>query len=544
MKHLTLFAVLAAFAGCSVDSKEPDDFVLDRDAPRIEIVSPTRGTIAGDVTHVLVTGTTTDDTGLVASVRVNGVPAVLGDDGTWLANVPVAPGTTLLHAIALDSEGNRGEQTRAVVAGPMVELDRQVESGIRAAISAPALLALGHRTETFIASGGLMTAVQDMNPVVDVGGGPDCLYGQASITSLTVGHSDVVTAPTSDGIMVSAVLDDLRVGLHLQWAVSCIEDSRDVEVLAQRVTVQGLLTVGVADRALDVRFADPSVQVTGFDPQLPDVPAGVVQLFHLDAALGPILGSLTERVVAPMASRTLGVLDETRAIDVAGTQVDVDIEPTEIRFSPQGAEIVLDTSLRARGDHGEFVFASTFAPALGTKLGVELAIADDAANQLLTSLWSARAFDTELDLESGSFGAIGELYDAVQLQLLVPPHVDASTRPLALTFGDWIATFKRDGIGEATVVIHATTDLYVVTGDDGRLHMNVSTPAVGIDLAGDRGWISKGQYDAILAFAIDHVTTVGSSAVAAIPVPVIGDATPDLWVEPDAGYLLVTGDVE
>ena len=67
MKHLTLFAVLAAFAGCSVDSKEPDDFVLDRDAPRIEIVSPTRGTIAGDVTHVLVTGTTTDDTGLVAS---------------------------------------------------------------------------------------------------------------------------------------------------------------------------------------------------------------------------------------------------------------------------------------------------------------------------------------------------------------------------------------------------------------------------------------------------------------------------------------------
>jgi hypothetical protein len=32
--------------------------------------------------------------------------------------------------------------------------------------------------------------------------------------------------------------------------------------------------------------------------------------------------------------------------------------------------------------------------------------------------------------------------------------------------------------------------------------------------------------------------------MAAVPLPVIGDATTSLWVEPNAGYMLVAGDIE
>jgi hypothetical protein len=544
MKSQPLFAVVAVFAGCSFETVEPDDETLDRSAPRVEIMSPQRGTIAGDVTHVLVTGTASDDSGVVESVTVNGVPAALAADGTWSVEVAVLPGTTLLQAIAFDAEDNQGKQTHAIVSGPMVALDGRVEHGISGTLSAPALLTLGHNTAALIEAGGLMSAVDGINPVVDVGGGPNCLYGQASITSLTIGDANVLMGPTNGGVMVSAVLDDVHVGMHLQWAVACATGSRDVVVTAQRVTVQGLLTVGVVDRTLDVQFDEPNVQVTGFDPQLQGVPPAAIQLLGLDAAISPILGSMTERIVVPNVARSLSPLDDTRTIDVAGTQIDLDIAPAQVSFSPQGGTIAIDTSLRAHGDQGEFVFVSNTKPRLDMKHGFELAIADDAANQLLTSMWSAKAFDTTIDLQSESYEQIGKLYDSVELQLLVPPHVHAHARPLELTIGDWIATFKHGDVAVTTVAIHAKTALYVTEDDNGKLRMDVSTPAVRVDLVGGGNWISKAQYDAIKAFASEHVAASGHAAIGAVPLPVVGDTMPNLWVEPESNHLLVVGDVQ
>jgi hypothetical protein len=492
---------------------------------------------------VLVTGRASDDSGAVASVTVNGVPAVLGDDGSWAADITVVPGTSLLHAIARDADGNQGEQRRAIVSGPMIALDARIERGITATLSAPALLALGHRTAAFIEAGGLTALAQNMNPIVDVGGGPDCLYAQASITSVSVGDAEVVMGPAAEGILASAVLEDVQVGLHLQWAVSCSESSRDVQVSARRMTVQGLLTVGVTDRGLDVRFADPSVQVTGFDPQLPEVPESIVRMLGLDAAISPRLGSVTERLVTAMVTRSLAAFDATAASEVAGVQIDVDVAPMQVSFGPQGGTIVLSTAMRARGDRGAFVFVPNSVPALTGTYGFELAIADDAANQLLASLWSAKAFDTTIQLDSND--RLGALADSVQLELMVPPHVNASTRPLELTLGDWIATFKNRGVPVASVAIHAKAALYVAEDDAGALRMHPSTPAVTVDVVGDHGWMTRTQYDAIESFARERVTAMASAAVGAIPLPTIGDVTPtNPWVEPDLGFLIVVADVE
>jgi hypothetical protein len=543
MKLQTLFVLLAVFGGCFVDEKAPSEPAFDRDAPTLHIVSPARGTFAGDVSHVVVSGTAADQGNTVAQLVVNGVPATLAPDGSWTVEVPVLPGTNLLHAIALDAQGNQGAETRGIVAGPMVGLDRHVGDGIRATLSAPALSALGRGTATFIEAGGLMTAVQGLNPVVDVGGGPDCLYAQASITSLTVGDSDVLMGSNDRGVLVSAVLEDVKVGMHLQWAVSCFDDSRDVVVTAQRVNVQGLLAIGVVDHKLDVKFDESNVQLTGLDLQLPGVPDTIVQMLGIETALSPLLGSMTQRLVVPMVEQSLSALDDSRTIDVAGIQVDVNVQPTAIQFTPAGGTIAIDTSLRAHGDKGDFVFVPSLVPSLGMKHGFELAIADDAANQLLTSMWSAKAFDGTIDL--GAYEQIGELYDSAQLQLVLPPHVDANRRPLELTIGDWIATFTRDNVAEVTVAIHAKTALYVVAGEDGKLRIDVSTPAVEVDVLDDQHLITKAEYVAIKTFAIQHITTLGSAAVAAIPLPAVGDATPtNLWVDPDAGYMLVVGNVQ
>src|SRR5690606_9720083 len=104
---------------------------------------------------------------------------------------------------------------------------------ITATLSAQTFDAIGRGAAGFIKSGNLMGALQGMNPVIDVGDGPDCLYAQASITSISVGGADISLVPQTGGIRLAGDLTNVRVGLHLDWAVSCLDGSRDVVVSAQ-----------------------------------------------------------------------------------------------------------------------------------------------------------------------------------------------------------------------------------------------------------------------------------------------------------------------
>ncbi len=545
MKYTPLFVVAALFVGCADDPYDPNRPAFDANAPRVHIVSPARGTFAGDVTQMVVTGTVNDDSGRV-TVTINGVPAAVAADGTWSAKVRVAPGTNLLHAVALDAHRNQAEETRAIVAGPMVSLDGRIANGIQATLSAEALNTLAIDTATYMKSGGLMLAAQQRNPFVDVGDGPDCSYAQASITGVTVGNADVHLQPTVGGLTTSTELDEVTVNLHLTWSVGCVSGSRDVVMSAQRVTVQGLLAIGVAARKLDVQLDHRDVQVTGFELQMPnDIPTEVTDMLHLDSLVTGIADLMVERLVVPIVDRSLGSLDDAQTLDIGGALVDVALEPTRVNFTPDGATIAIDTNLRARGDEGSFVFVANEAPALEMENGFELAVADDAANQLLTSMWSAKAFDTTVDLAEGPAGTVGYYYDSVYFQLAVPPHVAANGSPLELTTGDWIATFKRGNELAATVAIHAKGALYVATGDDGKLHMSVATPTVDVDVIDGADSLTKAQYQAIKAFALEHVKTTSSAAVAAIPLPEVGKttlATP--WIDPRAGYLFVVGELQ
>jgi hypothetical protein len=543
MKPLPLFAVVALFAGCADDPYDPYAPAIDRSSPRVEITSPARGAVAGDVTQLLVTGTARDDDA-IASVTVNGVRAIVAADGTWIAQVAVAPGTNLVRALAVDAQGNEGSATRAVVAGPMVALDRRVTSGVRTTLSAHALDATARDIATFMEEGGLMNIVQSMNPIAALGGG-DCFYARASITSVTVGGADVQLIPATGAVSVAAVLDDVRVGVRLQWALSCSAHSRDVVMMAQRVSVDGVLTIGTVERRLDVQLDTPNVRVTGFALEVEGVPDEVLEPLELDAAIGPLLGLVTERLAVPMVEHSLRTLDaRTTIADVGGLLVDVAIEPTHVELTPEGGTIALDVSARARGDRGEVVFVPSYVPALDTRVGFQLAVTDNAINQLVTSLWSAKAFDVEMAFEAHTDEHLGKYYDSVRLELAAPPHVDASGSPLQLTIGDWIATFSRRGAVVATVAIHARSALYVLEGDDGVMRMAVSTPSATIDILDESEPITNARYKLIRSFAVERIMTLGSAAVSAIPLPVVGDVVlTSPWVEPRSGHLFVTGGV-
>jgi hypothetical protein len=549
MRHFTTLALITVgLAACADNAYDPDAPAIDPNAPRVRITSPVRGTIAGNVQTVTVTGTATDDSG-VASVTVNGVPATLAADGTFSAQVPVEPGTNLLHAVARDLQGNTGKESRAVVAGPMATLARQVPDGITATISAQTIDAIARGAATFIQDGNLTAAVQPMNPVLDIGGGPDCLYAQARITAMDVGTASIVMAPQNGGIFLTGDLRNVRVDMRLDWAVSCLNGSRNIVISAQRVAVQGMLKIGIAGRDFDIKLENQNVTITGFDLQLGGIPGAVVDMLRLDTMMGPILGWATERFVVPMVNKSLKGLNETKTITALGKQIDVDIKPSQIRFTRDGGMVLLHTTLRAKGDSGSFVFVPNTLPAMDVTQGFQLAVADDAPNQLMTSLWSAKGLDMALELQTGSYGEVGKLYDAVQLETMVPPYVDASGDALVLTVGDMVASFKLGSSVVTQVAINAQVQLKVVKDSAGALRFDVGTPTTYVDILDDgiegSNQLSNSEFEAIVSFALSRIIAVGSGSVGAIPLPSFGGVgVTQLSIAPQHGYLIVAGEVQ
>jgi hypothetical protein len=542
----TLFG-LVALAGCSDKPYDPNAPAIDPNAPRVHIVTPAVGTIAGDVHTVTVSGTASDDTG-VTSVTVNDVPATLSPDGSWTAQIPVAAGTTLIHAIAKDAQGNAGKESRAVVAGPMADLAQQVPQAITATLSAQTFSAIGKGTAGFLTSGDLASMLGTA-PVMDLGGGPDCLYAKAWITSVTFGGADVTLAPQDGGLWLDVELDQANIGMHLEYAAACVDGSRDITVAASHISVTGNMTVGVAGNDFDIHLDSPNVSITGFDAELGGIPGAIVDLLSLDTAMGPVLGWATEKFVVPMLNKSLAGLNNTKTMDVLGTMVDISVKPDDIQFSSQGAVVVLDTSLRAHGDSGTFVFTDNTVPAMDLSHGFQMAVADDAANQLFTSLWSAKALDKTLDLKNGSYGEIGTLYDSVEISAAVPPFVDASGKGLVLTVGDLIATFKNGGQVVTKVAINAQVDLQVVNAPTGGIRFDVGTPTTYVDVI-DEGveganQLSNAEFEAIASFALSRVIAVGSGSVGAIPLPAVGGVSvQNLTIAEQTGYLVVDGEVQ
>jgi hypothetical protein len=390
-----------------------------------------------------------------------------------------------------------------------------------------------------------------MNPVVNAGApdGPDCLYGQAHIKSMDVGTADIVMAPQNGGIFMSAELRNVKVGMHLQWAVACADGSRDITISASKISVQGLLKVGVAGRNFDISLQNQNVDITGFDLDLGGVPGTIVDMLHLDSAMGPILGFATERFVVPMLNKTLAGLNEVKTVELFGKQVDVDVKPQSVTFTREGGTVLLNTTMRAKNDTGTFVYVSNTTPIMDMSHGFQLAVADDAANQLLTSLWSAKGIDMTLDLKTGSYGTVGQLYDSVQLEAKVPPFVDASGEKLMLTVGDMVASFKLGGTVETAVAINAEVALEVINDADGALRFDVGDPTVYVDIL-DQGVeganvLSNSEFEEIISFALSRVVAVGAGTVGAVPLPAFGGvAVTSLSIEEQFGYLVVAGEVQ
>jgi hypothetical protein len=441
-----------------------------------------------------------------------------------------------------------------VVAGKLSTMDRMVSKGITATLSAQTFEALGRGAAGFLANGDLGALIDPTKPVVDynsTNGQPDCNYGQAFIRGLEVGAADVQLLPQTGGIGLDVTLDNVQIDSFLRWALLCLDGDRDATATASRLRIRGMLKVGIAASGFAVRLEGTDVQLTNFNVDVGGVPQTVIDWLDLDTRLGPVVAWAVEKFVVPMLNDALAGLNETKSVDLLGKTIDVTVAPARIDFSVAGAIVALDTELRAQGDERSpgWVYVPNQVPAMDASHGIQLAVADDAANQLLGSFWAAKGMELELDLANGSYGQLGTLYDRVELSAKVPPHLDANGRALQLTIGDFLATFKHEGSIATQVAINARIDIKVVTDATGALRLDVGTPITYVDVLDENvdgsNPLSKAQFEAISTFALSRVASFGSEAVGTIPLPSVGGVSvKDVQVLQQAGYVVVDGKIQ
>jgi len=538
-----LSLIVATTAACS-SAGGPDG-----DPPILKVTSPVRGTIQSGLADVEVRGTVTpapdlgDGPGLpIDQVEVNGVPAQVEVDGTFSALVPLGAGATMLKTIAKDTDGNEATDTRTIEAGNLLPIDSVITDGITAAISDDAFARIGDMAGTLIKQTDLGAMVRGMNPVVDAGGGPDCLYGQAFIQDLNMTNATIHLIPYQGGITLQAEIYGLDVPMTTQYAVACLDGSTDVRILADKVSISGDLDITVNAGHLDVNLMNPNVSLDNLDIQASGIPGTIIDMLSLDSAIQWIVPYAVDMFVGPMINDAIGGLAMVGPLNlaVAGQNLQMAVTPAAIDFTPAGGKVRLDTRFHVQGSEASpgFIYTQNGLPSMDAGNGFQLAMADDSVNQLMNGFWAVGAMNMSIPHKAGQF-------DTLKTEARLPPMMSTtSDGQMKLVVGDMMVTLVADGVEEARLAFNVSMSLSL-DGTGSVMKLSLDPPEVEIDTTDEIPNItnfSGDDLEAVHHAVIDAMLDQMLPLIGAIPLPTLaGVRLVDVDVNGRNGYITVTG---
>jgi hypothetical protein len=521
----------------------------DGPPPVLKITSPARGTIQSGLDDVEVRGTVTaaPDTGNgaglpVASVEVNGVPAQVATDGSFVARVPIGAGATMLHTVALDTDGNEALDTRTIEAGTLLPIDSTIDDAITAAISRDAFAKIGELAGNLIKATDLGSLVQGMNPVVDSGDGPDCLYGQAFIQDLDMANATIELVPYAGGLQLHATIDGLDVPLTTQYAVACVDGDTDVRITADHVDIVGDLALSVSNGRIDVELMNPDVQLDNLEIDASGLPGTIIDMLSLDSAIQWIIPYAVDMFVGPMlndaiAGMSVGPLE----LDILGQHLTMGVSPSAIEMTADGGKLMMDSEFHVRGSELSpgLVFTQNGLPSMDAGNGFQLAMADDAINQLMNGFWAVGAMNMTIPHQAGQF-------DHLKLEARLPPMMSASTTDgdMKLVIGDMMVTLIGSGVEQAKLAFNVEVAMQM-DSEGAVMKLGLEEPVVYIDTTDEIANISGFTDDDLETI---HHTVVGLMMdqmlplLGAVPLPSFaGIQLEDISIQGKAGYVTISG---
>ncbi|MBA3391495.1 MAG: hypothetical protein H0T89_02570 [Deltaproteobacteria bacterium] len=135
------------------------------------------------------------------------------------------------------------------------------------------------------------TLIAPAQPMLAVGGGPDCLYAQLTVTNVTATSASITVTPSS---VLSARFDGVTITATSKHAVACVDGTAPVVIKLARVDLTGAIATG--------QLGTPTVQVSGLTMDASQMPGAVLDMLALDRTAGDIVAKTTALAVSAVSN--------------------------------------------------------------------------------------------------------------------------------------------------------------------------------------------------------------------------------------------------
>jgi hypothetical protein len=294
------------------------------------------------------------------------------------------------------------------------------------------------------------------------------------------------------------------------------------------------------------RIASPDVSVTNFHFDAGGIPRTILDLLHIDSIVQTILPPAAELAMSPLVNHALGALAGPQQLDVLGKKLDLQLAPSTIAFDPTGAVLAMNLKVMLEGSSSSpgFIFTGNGSPAMSASYGFQLGLADDLLNEMFAELHALGALNLTVPKDAGVF-------DAVQIQMTMPPMISADARDgeLRIVLGDMSATYTKQGTPVGKAAINARIDLQIVPVAGGNsIALQLGTPEIHVDPLDDvvnTTGLDGRDLSAATAASVGAQIDALSKLLVSIPVPAIaGLSFHNLAIGSDQGYVMVSGQLQ
>jgi hypothetical protein len=547
MRNLLLATSLALLATACTDS-----LAELKDPPVLKVTSPQRSFIRDHAGALMVTGTVAPnvDGTPVDKVMVNNVPATVNADGTWLANIDVKAGATLIVTEATDKAGGKATDTRSIEAGQLRAPGANIENAVTTAISKAAFAKIAGAAGTMLKGMDFKPMLASMNPVMHSGdeSGEDCLFARLSVDDFKMTNATITLVPVVGGLSFSAKLDGVDVPGRMRYAVACISGSNTMRIQASSILIKGTLLVSPDGmNGFKTDLANPVVQLSGLDISASGLPGAVLDMIPLDSVIQSLAPTVAKMFMGPMVNKALGGLGGPKELNVLGKTITVQVAPSDVSFDNDGGLVTLDMMMLIKGTESSkgFIFTDNGMPTMDPGNGLQLGLADDLANSMLSQLVATGMLNLHMPAQAGTF-------DGTEMAMTSPPMIsaDPADGKMRLVLPDMMATFTQHGTPVGKAAINAVLDLKITPANNGYgVAIELGKPTIHANTLDDipnQTLLTDADLAKAVEICLDGQIASISALLGGIPLPAMpaGLMMKDLSVSGDDGYVMMKGTLE
>jgi hypothetical protein len=267
-------------------------------------------------------------------------------------------------------------------------------------------------------------------------------------------------------------------------------------------------------------------------------------LISWDGWISSIISKGAELAMEPMMNSALGGLAGPKEMDVLGKTLRMEVTPTDITFTNQGALVSMTMGMGISGaESAKYVYVENGTPSMDPGAGFQLGLADDLANSMMSQAKSIGLLSLEMPATGGTF-------DSTAIEMTLPPMINASADgKMQVVLGDMMATFKAKGTPVAKAAVNAKIALEVKPAGNGyAVALELGKPELTFNVVDDianETRMSNDDLETAAAGCIEAQIAHISALLVNIPLPSLAGLQPrNLSVGSDNGYVMVKGTLE